>query len=411
MLELLKNIFTALTGVIVSFVMIFTGSPGKETPVVINKTQEENIVQEVEEGLPSNETTGSADEPPTDETEEPPKEIAKETPPQEKPEEKPQEEAPENTIEEEVVVVESGSGINIMDSIITIPPIQTEIKTSISEVNQKTREALVNILCTSRQGGSFQPITGSGVIIDDRGVILTNAHIAQYYLLRDYIATDFLECTIRTGSPARNAYKAELLFISSLWIKDNYQKIALSNPRGTGEDDFALLLITETTNGDPLPQIFPALSPDMRGIKPKTGDTVVVAGYPAGFLGGIAIQKDLYAISTITKVMDIFTFEKNTLDLFSVGGNIAAQKGSSGGAIASSENRLLGIIVTASEAKQTDDRDLRAISLYHVNESLKKDSGIDLDSYLFGNLLQKSNQFNQVVSPGLTKLLEDALNQ
>ena len=66
-------------------------------------------------------------------------------------------------------------------------------------VNSAARAALVNILCTSR--GSVRPISGSGVIIDSRGVILTNAHVAQYVLLAENPAIN-LSCVIRTGSPA-----------------------------------------------------------------------------------------------------------------------------------------------------------------------------------------------------------------
>ena len=33
---------------------------------------------------------------------------------------------------------------------------------------------------------TIKAISGSGVIIDSRGVILTNAHLAEYFLLKDY---------------------------------------------------------------------------------------------------------------------------------------------------------------------------------------------------------------------------------
>ncbi|PIP86580.1 hypothetical protein COV42_01825 [Candidatus Campbellbacteria bacterium CG11_big_fil_rev_8_21_14_0_20_44_21] len=299
-----------------------------------------------------------------------------------------------------------------IDLIITIPPIAKEEVFSVAKVNTLARDALVNIICTTRQSGILQPITGSGTIIDPRGVILTNAHIAQYYLLKDYIAEDFLDCNIRTGSPARNAYKAELLYISPAWVGENYQKIAESNPKGTGENDFALLLIKEGAQAKtPLPASFSYVSPDIRDNKPEVGESLIVAGYPAGFLGGQTIVKELYAVSTVAQVMNVFTFKENTLDLFSVGGNIAAQKGSSGGSVVSLGGRLSGIVVTASEAKETESRDLRAITLSHINKSLEKETGADLNGYLFGHLEEKARQFNELFSPGLSFLLEEALSQ
>src|SRR3989338_2839263 len=72
-----------------------------------------------------------------------------------------------------------------------------------STINQKTREALVNIFCVTKSGGIFKPASGSGIIIDKRGIILTNAHVAQYFLLKDYLEQNFIECIVRVGSPAR----------------------------------------------------------------------------------------------------------------------------------------------------------------------------------------------------------------
>lgn len=327
---------------------------------------------------------------------------------------------PPEEIEEEVVVIEEipveqdlmeeiteevleTVKMEIIDLIIPIMPIISS--QTFNEINIKTREAVVNIFCTTQAGGLLQPITGSGVIVDPRGVILTNAHIAQYFLLKDYLIEDYINCTIRKGSPAVNAYKAEILFISSSWVKDNFQKITESNPKGTGENDYAFLLINDTTSSNTkLPNEFPFIPLDTKGINPLVGDTVVVAGYPAGFLGGTSIQKDLYILSTITDVNDVFTFRSNTLDLFSVGGNIVAQKGASGGAIVGSEGKLLGIVVTSTEAEKTEDRELRAISIFHINESLLSDSNFNIQSLLTGNLENSAFQFNQIVAPTLTDL-------
>jgi len=306
---------------------------------------------------------------------------------------------------------EENTMMDLINLIIPISPIQISEKLSFTEINSRTREAIVNILCTTKQGGLLQPITGSGVVVDPRGIILTNAHIAQYFLLKDYLTENFLNCTIRTGSPAVNAYRAEILFISPSWIRENFRKIIESNPKGTGEHDYAFLLITEVYNpANKLPQEFSYITPDIRGTQPLSGDLVIVAGYPAGFLGGISIQKNLHILSTITDIVDIFTFGgENTLDLFSTGGNVLAQKGASGGAVVSETNKLLGIVVTATEAVQTSDRDLRAISLFHIDQSLKNDSGFDIEGLFFGELRRSVTQFNEILAPTLKELLITAL--
>ena len=115
-------------------------------------------------------------------------------------------------------------------------------------VNADTRAALVNILCLTGGGGYFKPISGSGVFIDSRGIILTNAHIGQFFLLRDFPVKDNVTCTIRTGSPAQNTYTARLLYLPPVWIDANAKQITSQEAMGTGENDFALLLVTGSTD-------------------------------------------------------------------------------------------------------------------------------------------------------------------
>lgn len=279
-----------------------------------------------------------------------------------------------------------------------------------SDINISTREALVNILCTTAGSGSFSPTSGSGVIIDERGVILTNAHIAQYFLLKDYPSKDFVDCIIRIGSPAQPRFRASLLFIPTIWIESNAKKIKQQSPRGNGENDYAFLLIQEPIRtGADLPDTFSSVDPVLDETAVKKGENVLIAGYPAGFLGGIAIQKDLYITSTITDIEGVFTFKEGTLDLFSIGGSIVAQQGVSGGAVVNKEKGLIGIIVTSSDGETTDERDLRAITLSHINRSLEENTSTTLNQLLSGDLLQKTLDFKANTAPALTKLLVDVL--
>jgi hypothetical protein len=272
---------------------------------------------------------------------------------------------------------------------------------------------LVNIICTTGSGGTLNPITGSGVIIDDRGVILTNAHIGQFFLLRDFPTKDNIECTIRTGSPAYPHYKAELLYISKKWIEDNGKNITSTNPMGTGENDFALLFITGSVNqNESLPASFPYIVPNINELTESeiSTDSYVVAGYPAGFLGGIAVQKDLFLTSANVTAKQIFTFKEKTIDVISLGGSAVAQKGASGGALVrQKDKKLVGIVVTTTEEKTTGERDLRAITTTHINRSLKDSIGKTLPEFLTGNLSQKVLEFKVGTFQILKSILINAI--
>lgn len=275
----------------------------------------------------------------------------------------------------------------------SIPPL------TFDQVNTSARAALVNILCKSPKIGI---ISGSGVIIDPRGVILTNAHIAQYFLLSDIISLD-ITCEIRAGAPAYPKWRAAILYFPKEWAQKHAADIRNEHATGTGENDFALLLLTAAISGDPMPAALPYLPFDAREGIAFTGDTMLAAAYPAGFLGPIEAEKDLNPASTIATVGNLYTFSKG-VDLFSIGGNILAQGGSSGGAVVNQWGKLVGIIVTSSTGATTAERDLRALAMAHVERSTG-----GLGAFLSGNLLVKAQTFQNTEERGLVKLFQAAL--
>lgn len=288
-------------------------------------------------------------------------------------------------------------------------PIQVSPK-SPDEVNAETRASLVNILCTTKAGGYFHPISGSGVTLGD-GVILTNAHVGQYLLLRDYLVQDNVDCVVRTGSPATAAYRAELLYLPPAWIDKNATQIISPEATGDGENDYAFLLITATTDGSPLPASPPAIS--LTTDEPFRSEQLLLAAYPAGYLGGSTIQDDLYASSALTTVGDLYSFAgTSTVDLISVGSTIISQAGSSGGAVVRAQDgALTGIIATATVGTTTESRLLRAITIAHINRSLASEGQRGILSLLTGNLTQKAADFNKNVAPAMTQKLVDVLKK
>jgi len=274
---------------------------------------------------------------------------------------------------------------------------------SFSDINTDARAALVNILCEPQGESSLDPISGSGVIIDPRGIILTNAHVAQYVFLSE-IPQINLQCIIRTGSPAQAEWGAAVLYIPPVWVNEHVNEILESHPTGTGEHDYALLYITNSVTSAQLPPQFPYLPIDTRPGIGFPGDQVLVASYPAEFVGGIAAEYDLYADSSITTIKQLLTFGTSSPDAISLGGIIEAQSGSSGGAVVNAWGRLVGIVTTTSSGTTTADRDLRAIALSYINADLRTQSGSSISDLLAGDPVSEVAQFNETTAPGLAQL-------
>jgi S1-C subfamily serine protease len=289
-----------------------------------------------------------------------------------------------------------------------ISTLQPTTTPQVPTLSEKVRQSLVNIVCITKSGGPLESISGSGVIIDSRGIILTNSHVAQFLLLKDYPTPGFMDCIVRTGSPAYPRYTVEPLFMPPSWMTDNAHKITEEKPLGNGEHDYALLRVTGTVGASvEMPASFPYLP--ISTDAPQESQSILVAGYPAGFLGGITVATNLYASSAEARVRDVYTFGTNTLDLFSVGGTIVDQQGSSGGPVTDMNGNLLGLIVTATDAADTASRDLRAISTSYIISDFAKEAGVSLQSFLAGDISAEAQSFNFGIAPTLRQELIEAL--
>lgn len=276
------------------------------------------------------------------------------------------------------------------------------------QINTTARLSTVNILCTAKNN-DLSPISGTGIIISSNGLILTNAHVAQYLLLKDLYQKDFIGCVIRTGSPAYPRYNVELVYISPLWVENNKTEIKSQNPQGTGENDYAFLRITGGIDGSAVPS-FPYLPINIRE-KIDLGEPVVLVSYPAGFLGGLSILQGLSITSAITKIQNIFTFKEGAVDVIDVGGTVVSQKGASGGAVVDRKTSLLGIISTSTSGDTTSSRGLNAITLAYINRSLKAEAGVTISELTSGNTANFAKNFQETVGVGLTKILTDTINK
>lgn len=289
---------------------------------------------------------------------------------------------------------------------------EEEVPLDTRPLDEVVQDALVNVYCQYKTDKYIRTTTGTGFFINQKGVILTNAHVAQFLLLtnRDSVVDD-VTCTIRSGNPAKARYEAKLLYISPRWIFDNSEVITEEAPRGTGERDYALLYVSRSLDTTPLPAHFPAIAVDTallsRGVE---GGTVTTAGYPAGALFRYGADAELSPVLAETKIGMLYTFGSNYADLFSISESPVGEQGASGGPIVWNDSKsVIGLIVTKGDTKTEGEHSLRALTLSYIDRTMKEETGFSLKENMQGDLALRGGIFGEAMVPFLAGILEAEL--
>lgn len=279
------------------------------------------------------------------------------------------------------------------------------------ETEELLRESLVNVFCQYSTDEYTRTTTGTGFFIHPKGVILTNAHVAQFLLLEKTAAAGGeTKCIIRTGNPAEPRYDAELLYISPTWIFNNASLITEEHPRGTGERDYALLYVSASLTNSPLPDHFPALPLDVALLPRSTeGNTVVTGGYPARVLLRNGSDAALAPVVAQSTVESLYTFGSNYADLFAIASSPVGEEGASGGPIVAADTgKTIGLIVTRGDTAE-GERSLRALTLSYLDRTMQEETGFSLANNMQGDLALRGDVFTRAIAPFLAGILTEAL--
>jgi hypothetical protein len=279
-----------------------------------------------------------------------------------------------NEIEEKQLVLQEQ-----VENIINIPKIES--KNGGLEIRRNFYEdVVVNIVCVNKGSNFVKMTTGSGVIVSSSGIILTNSHVANTFLFDDKTKSSYKKCTIRRENIPTYGFNAELVYLSKDWLIENQEFFKNENPRGSGENDFALLAITTNTNPAlPVPEIFPSVDLILEDNDIDENDNIVVAAYPGMSTGVFEVDSNGKIKIAQTYISELMTFYRNTIDLISTGTNDVAKKGSSGGGVFKNED-LLGVIVTTDTT--TEGNYLNAITLPYIANDFRQNVGTNLTSYI-----------------------------
>ncbi len=279
-------------------------------------------------------------------------------------------------------------------------PAQATAKREILSTEEKIKKAVVNIFCSRTVGNKIQKITGSGVIIDEKGVIITNAHVAEYFLLAE--SNNNTDCSIRTGSPAITSYKAKLVYLPTAWVNANKNNLSLATLTGTGQDDYAILVITgrARTDAPNIPLEFLETTDDY----PSQNQSVFVAGYPAGFSEVRLLDSALYELTKPTTITRLSSFNGSSADVVNTGPTSVAEHGSSGGGVIDTNGNLIALIAATTIDSKTGLKNIQAITLPYIKQSIRSYSGKSLDS-LISNAKSEADNFEKTSLPILVNTL------
>lgn len=219
-------------------------------------------------------------------------------------------------------------------------------------------DSVVNFFC-QRSGHT---IIATGIIIDPRGYVLTNAHISD----------DAGEptCLLRRGSPAENYALAKRVFTApgfspTVLEPDNLRK------------DVAIWKITGLV-GTSMPASFPAITIDPN-VTVTIGSPLSTFSYPAELLGSQAILRALYLTFSETHVT-----AKDSYFIESAQG-LGSQKGSSGGVLIDPyTGKFAGLIFAVSDedATSVSSRKLLSLTPFAIDQVVKNATGKNWNDYL-----------------------------
>lgn len=270
------------------------------------------------------------------------------------------------------------------------------------------REATVNISCVFTTDTTIRGTNGTGFIVHPSGVVMTNAHVAQYLLLAETAALGEAECILRQSTDVAS-YRADLLYLPPAWIQANAALITEEVPMGTGERDYALLYITNRNDNNPLPAAFPFLSLNTELLPKSVVDSEVEAvGYPAP--GATKPGDELPVVLATTTISELYTYGSNYADVFSLRGSRVGASGASGGPVLAGDGSVLGMITTRGNDDVDGAGSLRAISISHIARTIEEETGFSLERNIAGDVHYRATIFKETVSPLLLTLLTNELN-
>lgn len=230
---------------------------------------------------------------------------------------------------------------------------------SSDEIYARNSRAVIQIFCATRE----ELFSASGVIVSERGLVLTNAHVAEIVK-----KAGEANCQARHDNPASSFGKIKVILSLDTTLKVPDTEV----PR----HDIGFLQIT-----DAVEPFSTAVLSTANAVK---GETLLTLGYPSEFLEGLnAIENSNLVFSTlrVEGLADIDN-DPTTAEGYAFRGGLALQQGSSGTALFNREGKVVGLIFATTKKETTAEREGVALAIPYIDTILRQETGLGLMEFI-----------------------------
>ena len=241
------------------------------------------------------------------------------------------------------------------------PPSPTTIMPGLTDQEFYTRFAssVIQIFCATQD----QYFSASGVIVNERGLVITNAHVAEIVA-----KVGESHCQARHGNPASSFAGLTSVFIANTSAKIDDTEVP--------QHDFAFFKMVHPSES------FTTATPTVAVARP--GDLFLTLGYPSEFLESISATNNANLVFSLLTVHDLADIDNDptTAEGYLFHGGIALQQGSSGTPLFTRSGEVAGLIFATTKATTTAERDGVALMTPYIDRELKKETGQGLVEFI-----------------------------